>query len=218
MKSENYLDEVAPHWDKLRESFFSKVVRDKALLVASVHPGQIAADIGCGTGFITEGLVQKGLKVIAVDSSKAMLDEMKSKFACREYTIDYQLGESTELPIPDGIVDYAFANMYLHHVENPSEAVKEMARILKPGGKLIVTDLDEHGFEFLRREHNDCWMGFKRDDVRKWLEEAGLKDIDLDCVGENCCTTSSCGKERAQISIFIGSGSRSNAAMVASKL
>jgi hypothetical protein len=47
-------------------------------------------------------------------------------------------------------------------------------------------------------------MGFKRDDIRKWFEEAGLKDVNLDCVGENCCTTSSCGKEMAQISIFIG--------------
>ena len=79
MESRDYFDKVAPHWDRLRESFFSKTVRDKALSVANVHPGRIAADIGCGTGFITEGLVQIGLKVIAVDGSQAMLSEMKQK-------------------------------------------------------------------------------------------------------------------------------------------
>ena len=207
MESKNYFDEVAPEWDRLRESFFSKAVRDKALSVAIVHPGQIAADIGCGTGFITEGLVQRGLEVIAVDGSQAMLSEMKQKFAGQD-SIDYRLGEAGSLPIQDETVDYAFANMYLHHVELPPEAIKEMARILKPGGILVITDLDCHSFEFLKREHNDRWMGFPRDDIKKWLEEAGLRETTVGCVGENCCASSSCGSESAKISIFMASGKK----------
>lgn len=207
MKSKNYFDEVAPEWDRLRESFFSKAVRDKALSVADVQTGHIAADIGCGTGFIAEGLVQRGLKVIAVDGSEAMLSEMKQKFAGLDL-IDYRLGESGSLPIPDETVDYAFANMYLHHVEAPAEAIKEMARILKPGGILVLTDLDEHNFEFLKREHKDRWMGFSRGDIKKWLEEAGLRGATVDCVGENCCASSSCGSEKANISIFVASGKK----------
>ena len=207
MESRNYFNEVAPQWDRLRESFFSKAVRDKALSVANVHPGRIAADIGCGTGFITEGLVQRGLKVIAIDGSQAMLSEMKQKFAGLDL-IDYRLGEAGSLPIQDETVDYAFANMYLHHVEIPPEAIEEMARILKPGGMLVITDLDEHRFEFLTREHNDRWMGFPRVDIRKWFEEAGLRDVAIDCIGENCCASSSCGSVRAQISIFVSSGKK----------
>jgi precorrin-6B methylase 2 len=57
----------------LAYGFFSEAVRDKAISVANVRPNEIAADIGCGTGFITEGLVQRDLKVIAVDGSQAML-------------------------------------------------------------------------------------------------------------------------------------------------
>ena len=124
-------------------------MRDRALAVANVHEDRIAADIGCGTGFITEGLVQRGLSVIAVDGSEAMLSQMKQKFACMNL-IDYRLGEAGSLPIQDQTVDYAFANMYLHHVDVPPEAIREMARILKPGGVLVITDLDVHGFEFLR--------------------------------------------------------------------
>jgi ubiquinone/menaquinone biosynthesis C-methylase UbiE len=207
MESRNYFDEVAPQWDRLREGFFSRRVREKALLVANLHPGRIAADIGCGTGFITEGLVERGLKVIAVDSSQAMLSEMRQRFAGLDL-IDYRQGETGSLPIQDNTVDYAFANMYLHHVEVPPEAIKEMARILKPKGMLIVTDLDEHCFEFLRREHSDRWMGFPRDDLRRWFEDAGLREVAVDCAGENCCASSSCGRERAEISIFVASGKK----------
>ena len=207
MESRNYFDEVAPQWDRLRESFFSRTVGDKALSVANVQEGRIAADIGCGTGFITEGLVQRGLAVIAVDGSEAMLSQMKQKFAGLDL-IDYRLGEAGSLPVQDETVDYAFANMYLHHVEFPPEAIKEMARVLKPEGMLVITDLDTHGFEFLKREHNDSWMGFARDDIRRWLEEAGLREVAVECVGENCCASSSCGSERAKISIFVASGKK----------
>ena len=55
-----------------------------------------------------------------------------------------------------------------------------MVRILKPGGELVITDMDEHEFKFLKEEHHDRWMGFKREDVRRWFEEAGLKNVIVD--------------------------------------
>ena len=73
------------------------------------------ADIGCGSGFITEGLIRAGLHVIAVDQSEAMLAAIKRKFA-NIADIDYRCGEAGRLPISNDSVDYAFANMYLHHV------------------------------------------------------------------------------------------------------
>lgn len=76
-----------------------------------------------------------------------------------------ELARQESLPIADEAVDYVFANMYLHHVESPPEAIKEMARILKPEGRLIIADLDVHAFQFLKDEHHDRWMGFKREDI-----------------------------------------------------
>jgi len=205
MGNREYFEQVAPHWDEMRRGFFSEAVREKALAVADVRPGRLAVDVGAGTGFITEGLMQRGAKVIAVDPSEAMLSEMKEKFA-GVADVDYRQGYAESLPIDDESVDYAFANMCLHHTENPPLAIKEMARILKPGGVLVITDLDEHNFEFLRKEHHDRWMGFKREDVRRWLMEAGLEEVNVGCVGEDCCAQSSSGDDYARVSIFIAWG------------
>ena len=172
-----------------------------------MRAGDIAADIGCGSGFITEGLIRAGLHVIAVDQSEAMLAEMKRKFADIA-DIDYRYGEADQLPISDGSVDYAFANMYLHHVERPPIAIKEMARIFKPGGGLVITDLDNHTFEFLRDEHHDRWLGFDRQHIRQWFTEAGLRRVTIDCVGEHCCAQSNNESQSVSINIFVASGGK----------
>jgi ubiquinone/menaquinone biosynthesis C-methylase UbiE len=207
MSSKKYFDRVSSQWDEMRKSFFSEAVREKAFSVAGIQAGKIAADIGAGTGFVTEGLIRERLHVIAVDQSNAMLDEMRKRFSEVD-GIEYRLGESGKLPIPDGSVDYAFANMYLHHVESPLKAIKEMMRILKPGGKLVITDMDTHMFEFLKREHHDRWMGFDRIDVKQWFEEAGFKNVKVDCAEETCCAQSETENETAHVSVFVASGEK----------
>lgn len=207
MYSKMYFKKVANQWDTMRQSFFSEAVREKAYSIAAVKEGKLAADIGAGTGFITEGLINSGLKVIAVDQSDEMLNQIRQKFKNFK-GLDCRYGEAENLPIDDNMVDYAMANMYLHHVNNPLVAIKEMVRILKSGGKLVITDLDEHNHEFLKTEQHDRWMGFKRKDIEQWLLEAGLKNVAVYCAGGNCCSTSSCGCNQASISIFAAYGEK----------
>ncbi len=207
MGSKEYFKQVANQWDQMRQSFFSNNVREIALTTANVKLGEIAVDLGSGTGFITEGLLRKGLKVIAVDQSEAMIEVMKRKFEKFDM-VEYRIGESDSLPIKDESVDYVFANMYLHHVETPKKAIREMVRILKPSGKVIITDLDEHNFEFLRTEQHDRWLGFKRDDINGWLTEVKLLNVQVDSIGEDCCAESSGSCESASISIFVASGEK----------
>jgi ubiquinone/menaquinone biosynthesis C-methylase UbiE len=205
--SREYFDGIASQWDEFRKNLFPESVRTAAFRKAGLIPGKIAADLGAGTGFITEGLVDNGMHVIAVDQSPAMLEAMKMKFG-ENGPVHYQIGTAEQLPIPSASVDYVFANMYLHHVESPPEALTEIARILKPGGKVIITDLDEHTFEFLRTEQHDRWMGFKRNDIISWFQEIGLENVHMDCVGETCCSASDDGSEQAAVSIFIATGSK----------
>lgn len=207
MSSKAYFDEIAQQWDQMQQSFFSDTVRDKALTTAGVQAGQLAADIGAGSGFITAGLLRRGLRVIAVDQSPEMLAEMRRKFTSTP-EIDYRLGQAEALPLTEAEVDHVFANMYLHHVEVPAEAIKEMIRPLKSGGKLVITDLDEHTHEFLRQEQHDRWMGFNREQIKDWFTSAGLKNVAVVDSEEKCCGTSCCGGEKAAISIFVASGEK----------
>ncbi len=205
MNDKKYFNKVANKWDLMRQAFFSDSLREKALKVAKVKDGEKAADIGAGTGFMTKILLEKNLSVIAIDQSEEMISILKQKFGENNKT-EFVSGNAEQMNIPDNYVEYAFANMYLHHVEDPMVAIKEMTRILKPGGKLIITDLDEHNHEFLKTEQNDRWLGFGREDISKWFASANLKDIEVNCVDENCCSNSNTSDDKAEISIFIASG------------
>lgn len=205
VENTQYFDAIAGQWDSMRSQLFSDEVRESALKLADVQAGRTAADIGAGTGFLTEGLLRNGLHVIAVDHSSEMLLRLRRKFVDTG-RLRVRQGESELLPIDDGSVDYVFANMYLHHVESPGDAIREMARILRPSGTMVITDADEHTHEFLRVEHHDRWLGFKHDDVRRWFLEAGLKDVAVQGIGQKCRATSNARGETTAIRIFAASG------------
>jgi ubiquinone/menaquinone biosynthesis C-methylase UbiE len=206
MSSKQFFNEVAGEWDAMRANFYSEGVREKAFDRAGVRAGQLAADLGAGTGFITEGLLRRGLNVVAVDQSEAMLAKMRTKFQGAADRIDYRAGEALSLPLADGSVEHVFANMYLHHVEDPARAIAEMARVLKPGGRVTITDVFEHPFEFLKTEHHDRWLGFRREALEEWLWAAGLCEVSVDDLGEECRVPSAAGGEAALMNIFVASG------------
>ncbi|HYG80380.1 MAG TPA: class I SAM-dependent methyltransferase [Pyrinomonadaceae bacterium] len=206
MSSKQFFNEVAGEWDAMRANFYSERVREKAFDRAGVRAGQLAADLGAGTGFVTEGLLRRGLSVVAVDQSEAMLAEMRTKFAAAAGKVDYRKGEAASLPLADRSVEHVFANMYLHHVEDPARAIAEMARILAPGGRLTITDVFEHPFEFLKTEHHDRWLGFRREALEEWLTAAGLREVAVDDLGEECRVRSEGDGGTALMNIFVASG------------
>ena len=188
----------------MQQQFFPDEVREIAISTAQVAPGDLAADVGAGSGFITEALIGAGARVIAVDQSQEMLNVIRHKFT--DASVEVRQGSADALPLRDAEVKQAFANMYLHHVEEPAEAIREMARTLQPGGQLVITDLDEHTFTFLKEEHHDRWLGFKREDVQRWFEAAGLREVSVRGIGSECHADSECGTEQAKVSIFIATG------------
>lgn len=197
-----YFDAVATRWNEMRSAFFAPEVREAAIRAAGVGPGMRVLDVGAGSGFVTEELLRRGAEVVAVDASRAMVDELTRRFP----RASSRVADAEALPFADASFDAVFANMCLHHVERPAVALSEMARVLRPGGRVAVTDLDAHEHEFLRTEHHDRWMGFAREQVAAWLREAGLEDACVCGIGQDCCATSACGTEQAKVSIFLAAG------------
>ena len=203
--SEEYFQVIAADWDNLRKGFFSDSIRYNAIEKSGALSGMKAADIGAGTGYMSEALLEKGLYVYAVDRSPEMLEILQAKFK-RNGRLKCVAGEDGSLPLDQGAFDFVFANMYLHHVDNPEKSIAEMSSMLKTGGKLVISDLDRHDNDFLLTEQHDRWPGFERSDIQKWYINADLEKIKITDAGGDCCAASECGCNKAQINIFLAIG------------
>lgn len=211
--SAHYFDQVAGKWDELRTGYFTEGIRQAVITKAHLRPEMVVADIGAGTGFISAGLAPLVNKVHLIDGSTAMLAVARQNLA-QFQNLEYHRAESQALPLADQSMDAVFANMYLHHCPDPAAAIGEMVRILKPGGRLVITDLDSHTNNWMKEEMADEWLGFERQQIRIWLQSAGLVNTLIDCTGESCCAKSAQPKEEgadqaaASISVFIATGTR----------
>ena len=198
-----YFDTVAGQWDAMRRQFFGDGVRRAAIAAAAVEPGMLIADVGTGTGFLAEAALDAGARVIGVDLSEGMLQQVSQRLAGRPFE-PRQSGER-DIPLAPGEVDAVVANMFLHHAEDPPATIAQLARALKPGGRLVITDADTHTHEWLRTEHHDRWLGFDRQDIAAWFRQAGLEQVTVGDTQEICSPTSQCGT-KAAITIFIARG------------
>jgi ubiquinone/menaquinone biosynthesis C-methylase UbiE len=205
-KGKAYFDGVAKDWDELRKAMFSERVRDFMVKESHVTLDSVVVDVGCGTGFLSKGFVGIAHQVIGVDSSEEMLTQARNNLY-QAKNFETRLGTAETIPLEDGMADLVVGNMILHHCPNPLAAIKEMARVLKHGGRLFLTDLDKHEHEEVREEHKDLWLGFDREDLKKRFELAGLKSVEVKGTDESCCTTSSCGGE-IKVSIFLARGTK----------
>jgi ubiquinone/menaquinone biosynthesis C-methylase UbiE len=187
----------------MRQAFFGDGVRRSAIAAAEIGPGALVADVGTGTGFLAEAALDAGARVIGVDISDAMLAQVSARLAGKAFEARH--GDTEALPLATGEADAVVANMVLHHAPDPQTAIHEMARVLKPGGRLVVTDADTHEHDWLRTEQHDRWLGFDRRDVATWFTEAGLEDVRVADTQEVCSPTSS-GGTRAAITIFLARG------------
>ena len=204
-QTQEYFDGVADKWDEMRRAFFGEGVRRAAVDAAGIGPGQIVADVGTGTGFIAKAAIEAGARVIGIDNSEGMLAQVRERFAGRAF--EARQGDTDALPLADGEMDAVLGNMVLHHAPDPAGAIREMARALKPGGRLVITDADTHDYEWLRTEQHDRWLGFERSDIAQWFSDAGLADVSVGDTHE-MCTPSSTSGTKAAITIFLARGTK----------
>lgn len=173
-KSRSFFDRHAAEWDDLARALLPMPDYRERLL-SLVPEGEVVLEVGIGTGSLVPHLAARSSKLIGVDHSPAMLDEARRRLeGAGEGKIDLRLGEMTHLPLPDRSVGVAVANMVLHHAADPGAVLREMARVLRPGGVLVLADLARHEREWVRERLADQWLGFGEEELEGWLQAAGF--------------------------------------------
>lgn len=206
--SKPYFEAVADQWDGIRSAYFTTEVREAVIRKAYLHSDMVVADIGAGTGFMSAGLVDKVTAVHVVDGSAAMLAEARKNLAQFD-NITYHEADGMQLPFEDASLDAVFANMYLHHCPEPLAAIREMVRVLRPGGRLLISDMDAHNHAWMQTEMSDIWLGFERAQVHAWLTEAGLVNVLVGDTQQTCKSHSAtAGSEETVVTIFFAAGTQ----------
>lgn len=152
-------------------------------LALRLTPAIDIADLGAGEGLVSQLLAHRARSVWCIDNSPRMVEvgtELAKKNGLANLT--YRLGDIENVPLPDKSVDLAILSQALHHAQHPQVAVDEAFRILRPGGQILILDLNEHTFEKARELYADVWLGFKESALHGFLKKTGFTKVEVSAV------------------------------------
>ena len=170
--TEAFFSDVADEWDRLRGELFGET-SDLQLMPALLDPDVVVGDLGCGSGRIAAALAPYARGVIAVDASPEMLAVARARLA-RFENVQLVQGRIEELPLPSASLDVALVAHLLHHVADPAVALAEVARVLRPGGRLVIADVLPHPYEEYRRTMGHVGLGCGRQTIEAAFAQAGF--------------------------------------------
>jgi len=178
-KSRRFFRSAAPRWDRLKR----KVLGDfnpNAVFERHLQDASIIADLGCGNGEMLASLLGRGEKrLIGVDVSPEMLEQARLRLP-ESRNLELRIGELEHLPMCEQEVDAALMSMVLYHVSEPERAIREVYRVLSPGGVFLLVDFLKHNQEQIKDTIGGVWLGFTRQQISGWLDRTGfnLKHIE----------------------------------------
>ncbi len=171
-----YFGRVAEHWDELRALHYSDAEIEKAVLsAAGAGPFDLVVDFGTGTGRMLALFSPLARRVEGIDLSHQMLTVARSKLeAAGAANAFVRHGDATATPYADNCASLVIVHQVLHFLDDPSRVLREAARVLRPGGRIVVVDFAPHTLEHLREQHAHRRLGISEADLAGWGEKAGF--------------------------------------------
>jgi ubiquinone/menaquinone biosynthesis C-methylase UbiE len=175
-KAAAYFAAHATSWDHIRSLQVDEAKVEGAMLeLFEQRPPRSLLDIGTGTGRVLQLLAPRIGFGLGIDLSREMLAVARANLDRAQHrNCQVRQGDMYHLPLPDRSFDAATLHQVLHYADDPAAALAEAARVLRPGGRLVVIDFARHELAFLREQHAHRRLGFTDGEMSSWLRAAGL--------------------------------------------
>lgn len=171
-----YFARNATQWDEIRSLYVSEAAVEAAILAAAgAGPFHRMIDLGTGAGRMLTLLAPRAEGAVGLDLSHHMLNIARLHVdEAGLGNIELRHGDIFSTGLPGGCADLVVVHRVLHFLSEPARAVSEAARLLAPGGRLLIVDFAPHELEYLRQAHQHRRLGFSDEEMGRWLQQAGL--------------------------------------------
>ncbi|CAN5341116.1 metalloregulator ArsR/SmtB family transcription factor [soil metagenome] len=175
-----YFARNAAHWDQIRSLYVAEdAVEDAIVEAAGAGPFRQLVDLGTGAGRMLTLLGPKAKSAIGLDLSQQMLNIARTQVADAALAhCELRHGDIFATRLPNEVADLVVVHQVLHYLGDPAAAVREAARLVGEGGRLLIVDFAPHDLEYLREQHQHRRLGFFDEEITRWLEGAGLTPVE----------------------------------------
>ena len=177
--AQDYFRTHAAEWDRIRALHIAEREVEAALRAAlGDGPFRLLVDLGTGTGRMLELFAGNYERGIGFDLNHSMLAYARGKLAAAGLGhASVRHGDLYHVALGDGTADAVVMHQVLHFLAEPAPSIREAARLIAPGGRLVIADFAPHSLEFLRETHAHERLGFAASQVEEWLTASGLADV-----------------------------------------
>ncbi len=220
-RSQVWFQANAAEWDQIRSLHIAESEVEAAMLeLVQVEkrrePFDLLLDLGTGTGRVLELFAHEVRQGIGIDASHSMLDYARTRLADKGLEhCQVRQGDLTDLAYGDGLADLVILHQVLHYLIEPEKAVSEAARLLQPGGQVLIVDFAPHDLDFLRDDFAHERLGFSDEQMSIWFKNAGLLPKRMrQLASEDGAKGSGRGDKKLKVSLWLaqkgeGGGERS---------